>query len=165
MKKLKKLLSIFLICIIIFFTVPCHVMASEAGTDIDTMATVTIKANVPNGFRDEIVFTLERKLTQIRYSVSLVPENNYTESVSLVSGKSPERNSYTASVLFPNSSDEYNTDIAENYNIKGEKVELVFNVSPVTYSTENSNINENNETTHGDENKDSDKDPDTGGSR
>lgn len=91
-----------------------------------------------------------------------MPENNYTESVSLVSGKSPERNSYTASVLFPNSSDEYNTDIAENYNIKGEKVELVFNVSPVTYSTENSNINENNETTHGDENKDSDKDPDTG---
>ena len=156
---MKKILSLFFTLIFTIFLIPHSVMASEM-TEVETRSTVTIKANVPDDFTENIAFVLEQETTQVRFSFALTAENGYTGSISVVGN-----NTYLASATFSNN-EKYNIDLAEKYDIEGEEVELTFNVSPITYSVENDNAVNNNdnkkinietEAPHGEE-----IDPDTG---
>lgn len=127
-------------------------VSPSALTDVEVRPTVTIKANVPDGFTEEIAITLEQETSQVRFSYPLTAENDYIGSLSLARG-----GTYLASVTFQ-SSGKYNVDLAEKYEIAGTDVELIFNVTPITYSIESDETtddsNETNvetEVNHGEE--------------
>lgn len=137
MKKLKQILSMFWAVMLIVMLVPQSVFASSV--DVEVRPTVTIKANVPEGFTENIGFVLEQETTQVRFSYALTAENGYTGSLSL-----PRGGTYLASATFQ-SSGQHNIDLAEKYDIAGTDVELVFNVTPITYSVESDETTDNSD--------------------
>lgn len=137
------LLSIFFL----FLSIPRAVFSSELA-EVDTRSTVTIRANVPADFSENIAFVLEQETTQVRFAFALTKDNNYTGNISIVGDST-----YIASASFK-SSNKYETDLAKKYEIENGTVELSFNVSTITYSIQSEELNGlSNEITHG-ENED-----------
>lgn len=130
MKIIKKIFNTCFVIMLMVMTVSQNVKADELQ-EIEVISTVFIKANVPEDFTENITFVLESEITQVRHAFELTKENEY-EGILCVF----ENRTYLASVYFPSSS-KYKTDIAENYDIAGEEVELAFNVTPIVYSIEN----------------------------
>lgn len=129
MKKSKIFLTMFFAVLFAVMT-PQTVTASEFD-EIEVRSNVTIKANVPDGFTEDIAFVLEEEVTQVRFQYLLTAENEYTGNLSLLGN-----NAFLPQVTFKKGGN-YKTDLAEKYMIEGEEVELTFTVTPITYSIEN----------------------------
>lgn len=76
---MRKLKSVFFMCFIVFlFAVMPQTAKADELTEIDTRSTVIIKANVPDGFDENIAFVLEQETTQVRFAFALTADNDYT---------------------------------------------------------------------------------------
>lgn len=82
MKKSKIFLTMFFAVLFAVMT-PQTVTASEFD-EIEVRSNVTIKANVPDGFTEDIAFVLEEEVTQVRFQYLLTAENEYTGNLSLL---------------------------------------------------------------------------------
>lgn len=142
MKILKKLLSMLLVSMFTVMLISKPVAASEF--EMEQKTNVIIKANVPDGFDEDIKVTLEYEETQVRASVTLTTENGYTKNLTVLSG-----NIFLANANFE-SIDKYDTDLEEKYSIEGGEVELIFNVIPAE-TIEDIEENTEIESSHGEE--------------
>ncbi|MBQ3514986.1 MAG: hypothetical protein IJA32_14520 [Lachnospiraceae bacterium] len=126
----------FLVAMCVVTVISKPVIAGQTTTfEVEQKTNVVVKANVPDGFNEEIKVTLEYEETQVRATVTLTTENGYTKNLTVLSD-----NTFLASADFQ-STDTYGTDLAEKYDIEGEEVELIFNVIPADTKT----IEENTE--------------------
>ena len=122
----RKIKQIFALCLTLalsmIFVLPCAVKAN-----LNTRTTMTIKANVPNDFEQEIGVDLIDEVG-ITFTAFLTKENGYTESITV-----PSHRTFDTKVSFPNG-EEHATNVKEQYVIKDEsKYSITFDV--MTYSS------------------------------
>lgn len=107
--------------IVAFATIPQTVNANELD-DMPVYLNVSISANVPDGFTQEIAFSLVNEM-DVRISALLSTDNNYTATIMVMSDST-----YIPEVVFK-SGGEYSTNLAEQYHTERENIEITFTVS------------------------------------
>ena len=148
MKLLKRMKQIIAMCLTLALSIMLVPPSTAKATNENEWTTITIQANTPPDFEQEIGVDLVSE-TGITFTAFLNKDNEYTTDLTV-----PSYRTFTTKVSFP-SGEKYATNIAKKYKIKNEiAVEIVFDVFPYasnskvednTYQVKNSNkITESN---------------------
>lgn len=92
------------------------------AAEIPTYTTVTITAEVPEGFEGEIALAFTDEPAFVSIKTALVPENEYTSNVMLLSGCT-----YFPTVVIRGG--DYQHDLEESYQFSGDEAELRFRLT------------------------------------
>ncbi len=155
--KIKKLhlFIVFINTILIFVSVSTINIKADELNVVPVRTNISIKANVPDDFSDNVTVVLEQKSTNVKFSLALTKSNSYTGNLSVVGDST-----YNANAIFQNTSS-FKTDLAENYEIKGTEVNLTFNIRKLTAvsntdKTENTSKDSLSNQSHNDANNSTD---------
>lgn len=112
-RKIKQIFALCLTLALSFMFVPPSTAKATIDDDINTRTTITIQANVPPDFGQEIGVDLIDDVG-ITFTAFLIKENEYTTDLVV-----PSNRIFTSKVSFPNG-EKYATNIKEQYVIKDE---------------------------------------------